>query len=214
MCNYSGSDVVFMAKRIGVFGGSFNPLHIGHLIVAEAAWQEFNLEQVVFVPTGDTPHKNMHHISKIDRFEMVKMAIKENPHFSISSIEIERKGLSYTVDTIKQLHAEWGSEYNIYFIAGTDAIADMPTWKYNEELLDSCHFICASRPSSEERIKQAVAYFGKKGCEKIHFLRTPELEISSTILRKWIASNRSVKYMIPDSVIQYINIHNLYKDEE
>ena len=70
------------------------------------------------------------------------------------------------------------------------------------------------RPSSEERIKQAVAYFGKKGCEKIHFLRTPELEISSTILRKWIASNRSVKYMIPDSVIQYINIHNLYKDEE
>ena len=177
MCNYSGSDVVFMAKRIGVFGGSFNPLHIGHLIVAEAAWQEFNLEQVVFVPTGDTPHKNMHH-------------------------------------TIKQLHAEWGSEYDIYFIAGTDAVADMPTWKYNEELLDSCHFICASRPSSEERIKQAVAYFGKKGCEKIHFLRTPELEISSTILRKWIASNRSVKYMIPDSVIQYINIHNLYKDEE
>ena len=104
MCNYFGSDIVFMAKRIGVFGGSFNPLHIGHLIVAEAAWQEFNLEQVVFVPTGDTPHKNMHHISKIDRFEMVKMAIKENPHFSISSIEIERKGLSYTVDTIKQLH--------------------------------------------------------------------------------------------------------------
>ena len=90
----------------------------------------------------------------------------------------------------------------------------MPTWKYNEELLDSCHFICASRPSSEERINQAVAYFGKKGCEKFHFLRTPELEISSTILRKWIASNRSVKYMIPDSVIQYINIHNLYKDEE
>ena len=90
MCNYSGSDVVFMAKCIGVFGGSFNPLHIGHLIVAEAAWQEFNLEQVVFVPTGDTPHKNMHHISKIDRFEMVKMAIKENPHFSISSIEIEK----------------------------------------------------------------------------------------------------------------------------
>ena len=191
MCNYFGSDIVFMAKRVGVFGGSFNPLHIGHLIVAEAAWQEFNLEQVVFVPTGDTPHKNMHHISKIDR-----------------------KGLSYTVDTIKQLHAEWGSEYDIYFIAGTDAVADMPTWKYNEELLDSCHFICASRPSSEERIKQAVAYFGKKGCEKIHFLRTPELEISSTILRKWIASNRSVKYMIPDSVIQYINIHNLYKDEE
>ena len=183
MCNYFGSDIVFMAKRIGVFGGSFNPLHMGHLIVAEAAWQEFNLEQVVFVPTGDTPHKNMHHISKIDRFEMVKMAIKENPHFSISSIEIERKGLSYTVDTIKQLHAEWGSEYDIYFIAGTDAVADMPTWKYNEELLDSCHFICASRPSSEERINQAVAYFGKKGCEKIHFLRTPELEISSTILR-------------------------------
>ena len=123
MCNYFGSDIVFMAKRIGVFGGSFNPLHIGHLIVAEAAWQEFNLEQVVFVPTGDTPHKNMHHISKIDRFEMVKMAIKENPHFSISSIEIERKGLSYTVDTIKQLHAEWG--VNMIYISSPERMPSL-----------------------------------------------------------------------------------------
>lgn len=123
MCNYFGSDIVFMAKRIGVFGGSFNPLHIGHLIVAEAAWQEFNLEQVVFVPTGDTPHKNMHHISKIDRFEMVKMAIKENPHFSISSIEIERKGLSYTVDTIKQLHAEW--EVNMIYISSPERMPSL-----------------------------------------------------------------------------------------
>lgn len=203
-----------MVKRIGVFGGSFNPLHIGHLIIAEAAWQEFDLEKVLFVPTGDTPHKSMHHITKIDRFEMVKRAIKGNPHFSISSIELERKGLSYTVDTIRQLRKEWGSRYDIYFIAGTDAVADMPTWKYNKELLDSCHFICASRPGSEEKIEQAVSYFGNKGYEKIHFLRTPELEISSTILRKWISLNRSVKYMIPDSVIQYINLRNLYKDEE
>ena len=203
-----------MVKRIGVFGGSFNPLHIGHLIIAEAAWQEFDLEKVLFVPTGDTPHKSMHHITKIDRFEMVKRAIKGNPHFSISSIELERKGLSYTVDTIRQLRKEWGSGYDIYFIAGTDAVADMPTWKYNKELLDSCHFICASRPGSEEKIEQAVSYFGNKGHEKIHFLRTPELEISSTILRKWISLNRSVKYMIPDSVIQYINLRNLYKDEE
>lgn len=203
-----------MSKRIGVFGGSFNPLHIGHLIIAESAWQEFNLEKVIFVPTGDTPNKSMHHINKTDRFEMVKLAITENPNFSISSIEIERKGPSYTVDTIRQLRAEWGDSYSIYFIAGTDAIADMPTWKYNLELLDSCHFICASRPGSEKRIKQAVSYFGRKGIAKIHFLRTPELEISSTILRECISAGRSVKYMIPDSVIQYINIHGLYKDKK
>lgn len=200
-----------MAKRIGVFGGSFNPIHIGHLVIAEAAWQEFALEKVIFVPTGDTPNKSMHHVDKIDRFEMVKAAIEGNPHFVISSIEIDRTGPSYTVDTIGQFKKEWGSEYEIYFIAGTDAVADLPTWKYNQALLKSCHFICASRPGSEEKLQNTVNYFGDLGKERIHFLKTPELEVSSTILRNWLLSGRSVRYIVPEKVIKYIEQHGLYK---
>lgn len=203
-----------MEKRIGIFGGSFNPIHIGHLIIAESAWREFNLEKVIFIPTGDTPHKSMNHIDKTDRFEMVKQAIRGNTHFSISPIEIKRSGPSYTVDTIHEIKQELHRDYQLYFIAGTDAVADLPHWKYNRELLNSCHFICASRPGSLKEMERSVNYFGELGKKKIHFLKTPELEISSTVLREWIKSGHSVKYMIPDSVIQYINEHNLYRGIE
>ncbi len=200
-----------MAERIGIFGGSFNPIHIGHLVIAEAAWQEFHLKKVVFIPTADTPNKAMHHIDKYTRYKMVELAIADNPHFSISPIEIERDGPSYTVDTIRQLKKEAPPDTEFYFIAGTDAVADLPTWKYNRELMETCDFICASRPGDEEKIKQSVRYFGALGLKKIHFLRTPELEISSTILRGLIRSDRSVRYLMPDAVISFIQQNQLYK---
>lgn len=202
---------VSMARRIGVFGGSFNPIHIGHLVIAEAAWQEFALEKVLFIPTADTPNKPMHHIDKCDRYHMVELAVAENPHFQISAIEMEREGPSYTVDTIRLLKQETSADTEFYFIAGTDAIADLPTWKYNRELLESCHFICASRPGDVEKVRQSIRYFGPLGRQKIHFLRTPELEISSTILRGLIRADRSVRYLIPDAVISYLQKKQLYK---
>lgn len=100
--------------------------------------------KVIFIPSADTPHKDMHHIDKFDRYNMVKEAIKDNPRFSISPVERDRSGPSYTVDTIHILKEELGSSYEFYFICGTDALADLPTWKYNRELLSCCHFICAS----------------------------------------------------------------------
>lgn len=200
-----------MAKRLGIFGGSFNPIHIGHLVIAEAAWQEFHLEKVIFIPTADTPNKAMHHIDKHLRYKMVELAIEDNPHFSISPIEMERDGPSYTVDTIRQLKQEEPAGTEFYFIAGTDAVADLPTWKYNRELMETCDFICASRPGDEDKIKQSVRYFGSLGLQKIHFLRTPELEISSTILRGLIRSDRSVRYLMPDKVISFIQNNQLYK---
>lgn len=200
-----------MAWRIGVFGGSFNPIHIGHLVIAEAAWQEFALEKVLFIPTADTPNKPMHHIDKYLRYHMVEIAVKDNPHFEISPIEIERDGPSYTVDTIRLLQRRFPDGTEFYFIAGTDAVAGLPSWKYNRELLESCQFICASRPGDEDRLKQTIRYFGPMGLEKIHFLRTPELEISSTILRGLIRADRSVRYLIPDAVISFIHENQLYK---
>ena len=199
-----------MARRIGVFGGSFNPIHIGHLVIAEAARQEFNLREVLFIPTGDTPNKTMHHTGKYARYRMVELAIADNPHFSISPIEMEREGPSYTVDTIRALRQE-REDTEFYFIAGTDAVADLPTWRYNRELLDICHFICASRPGNEEKLRHTVRYFGETGLRKIHFLRTPELEISSTILRGMIRADRSARYLMPDAVIRYIQENGLYK---
>ena len=97
-----------MVKRIGLFGGSFNPIHIGHLVIAEAAWQEFGLEMVIFIPSGDTPNKDMHHIDKFDRYNMVKEAVKDNPHFALSPVERDRCGPSYTVDTVHILKEERG----------------------------------------------------------------------------------------------------------
>jgi nicotinate-nucleotide adenylyltransferase len=201
-----------MSRRIGIFGGSFNPIHIGHLVIAEAAWQEFSLDKVIFVPTGDTPNKDMHHISKYMRYEMVAKAIEGNSRFAISSIERDRTGPSYTVDTIHMFREQFGKEDQLYFICGTDSIADLPNWKYNVELLKCCEFISASRPGNEEEIIRSVSYFGDLGKEKIHFLRSPELNISSTILRKLIAKNKSVKYLVPDAVIQFIHENDLYKD--
>ena len=205
------SGIIRMVKRIGIFGGSFNPVHIGHLVIAEAAWQEFGLDHVIFIPTGDTPHKNMHHVDKHLRYHMVEIAISGNPHFAISPIERDRKGPSYTVDTIRLLQECHGHDFEFYFICGTDAIADLPTWKYNKELLESCHFICESRPGNEEKIEESIAYFGSLGQKKIHFLRTPELAISSTILRHRIAQKKSVRYFIPDPVISYMKKSHLYE---
>lgn len=200
-----------MVKRIGVFGGSFNPIHIGHLVIAESAWQEFNLEKVIFIPTGDTPNKGMHEINKYDRYSMVNEAIQGNSHFTISPIERDRSGVSYTVDTLHLLCKQYDKEIEFYFICGTDALADLPTWKYNKELLSICHFICASRPGYEEKLKKSVEFFGELGREKIHFLRVPELEISSTILRDLLAQNKSARYFIPDKVIRFIKDHHLYE---
>lgn len=201
-----------MSRRIGIFGGSFNPIHIGHLVIAEAAWQEFSLDKVIFVPSGDTPNKDMHHISKYMRYEMVAKAIEGNSRFAISPIERDRMGPSYTVDTIHMFREQFGKEDQLYFICGTDSIADLPNWKYNVELLKCCEFISASRPGNEKEIIRSVSYFGDLGKEKIHFLRSPELNISSTILRELIAKNKSVKYLVPDAVIQFIQENDLYKD--
>ena len=199
-----------MAERIGVFGGSFNPIHIGHLVIAEAARQEFKLEKVLFIPTGDTPNKTMHHIDKYARCRMVELAVEDNPFFAVSHMELERKGPSYTVDTIRILQEQMKNA-EFYFIAGTDAVADLPAWRYNKELLEACHFICASRPGNEDKLRETVRYFGDLGLSRIHFLRTPELEISSTILRGFIRADRSVRYLMPDAVIRYIHDHQLYK---
>lgn len=200
----------FKKKRIGVYGGTFNPIHLGHLITAEAVREEFNLHQVIFVVAATPPHKSKGVIEAHHRFAMTSLAILNNPYFIISDIEMKREGFSYTIDTIRGLKEIYGEETDFFFIAGTDTIHELPNWKYINELLALCHFVGATRPDGSEVIDSVIDYFGDLGKQKIHRLHTPELEISSTDIRKRLFEGKSVKYMLPRSVIKYIKDHHIY----
>ncbi len=202
---------MFSKQRIGIFGGTFNPIHFGHLITAEAVREEYNLAYIIFVPAASPPHKTKGVISAEHRYAMTALAILSNPYFLISDVELKREGPSYTIDTIKHFRSVYGEETEFYFIAGTDTIHELPTWKYIWELLELCHFVGAARPDGTEMIDSVIEYFGDLGKNKIHRLDTPELEISSTDLRERMESGRSVRYMMPWEVIAYIREHNIYR---
>ena len=200
-------------KRIGIFGGTFNPIHIGHLILAEAVREEYALEKVIFVPAAVPPHKEGEILSAQMRLAMVVLATKDNPYFTVSDVELRREGKSYTVDTVKYFKKKYGDGVDFYFIAGTDTIHDLPTWKHIDELLELCHFIGGTRPDGTEVIDSVIEFFGEVGKEKIHRLKSPELEISSTDIRRRIKEGKSVRYMMLKGVIQYIVEHNIYKEK-
>lgn len=198
--------------RVGVFGGTFNPIHIGHLMIAEFATEAFDLDHTIFVPTGNPPHKQgRHDIESVEhRYAMTQLAIQHNPRFSISDIEVRRQGPSYTVDTIRELKKEYNNLVDFYFICGTDSIQDLPNWKYNHELLEQAHFVGATRPDGSNFIDNIIEYFGDLGREKIHRLEVPQLELSATALRARLREGKSVRYIVPEEVIHYIETEGLY----
>lgn len=199
--------------RIGVFGGTFNPIHMGHLVIADAVRDEYKLDTILFVPAYKPPHKRSGVLDGVHRYAMTELAIADNPHFQICDIEMKREGYSYSVDTIKALKEMYPEGTTFYFIAGTDTIHQLPEWKYIYELLELCEFVGATRPDGTEVIDSVIEYFGALGKAKIHRLQTPELQISSTDLRQRIAEGRTVRYMIPDAVIEYIHTHHIYERE-
>ncbi|MDY3982754.1 MAG: nicotinate-nucleotide adenylyltransferase [Veillonellaceae bacterium] len=200
-----------MGKRIGVFGGTFNPIHIGHLMIAEIATQTFGLDYTLFIPAHVPPHKACDIAPAEARYEMTRLAIADNDKFKISDIELRRDGPSYTVDTIHSLKKLYEAGTAFYFICGTDSIRDLPTWKYNKELLQEVYFIGATRPDGSAVIDDTIAYFGDLGRQKIYRLVVPELEVSGTDLRQRIRQGKTVRYIVPDLVIQYIEAHGLYR---
>lgn len=193
-------------------GGTFDPIHIGHLVTAEAVRMEFGLEKVLFIPAGNPPHKQDSKVTDaVKRYIMTELATCSNPYFYASAIEVERQGLSYTVDTVRALLEQLGQNTEIYFITGADAIAELPTWERIEDLLHICHFVGATRPGIISSLDQVIRHFGPQGRRKIHRLATPELEISSTDIRERIRQNRSIRYIVPESVEQYILKEGLYR---
>lgn len=202
------------ARRLGVMGGTFDPIHYGHLVAAEAAAEEFGLDQVIFVPAGQPPHKQPGAVSEArHRYLMTVLATVPNPRFTVSRVDINRPGPSYTVDTLRELHARFGPGVELYFITGADAMLQILKWKDAEALFSLCHFIAATRPGFRlSRLETVLGPVMEKYRSRIHPLKVPALAISSTDIRQRVRSGRSVRYLLPDAVMHYIEKSGLYRD--
>lgn len=198
--------------NIGLMGGTFDPIHIGHLVSAEEARQQFNLDYVVFVPVGCPPHKNVADITLPEhRYLMITLAVMSNPFFKVSRFEIERPQPSYTLDTVLHYSGEEMGSNNIFFITGADAILEISTWKDYRQLLDLCTFIAVSRPGySLSKLWKTLESECPKSIKNIHLLEIPALSISSTFIRERVALGKTIKYLTPEPVEQYIVKHKLY----
>ena len=192
-------------------GGTFDPIHNGHLILAEHSRVAFGLEKVIFIPTGKPPHKEEENISSMDyRYDMTLLAINQNPYFHLSSIEIEREGTTYTIDTIKSLRTKY-KNFEFYFIIGSDSFFNIHKWKDYEELLSLCKFIIVKRPDTDNlRLEYRVKEFNQKYRDSIYILEAPLIDISSTRTRNRVKRGLSIKYLVPDAVELYIKKNKLY----
>ena len=218
-----------MVKRIGILGGTFNPVHNGHLAAAEEVRDRLNLEQILFIPSYIQPHKQDEIIpSAMQRFEMVRLAILGNMHFKPTDVEIKRGGKSYTIDTIGELQKEY-PDTELFFITGIDSFSEIQTWHRWKELMVLCHFVVISRNGhhfedlhkmdfmmgTEEMLARldrgdlkhaAVPY----GASSICLETIPLFDVSSTDIRRRVRQGASIKYLLPDAVEHYINTNKLY----
>ncbi len=201
-------------KVLGVMGGTFDPIHYGHLVTAEAARRSFGMEQVVFVPAGHPPHKEGKPISAGQhRYLMTVLATVTNPHFEVSRTEVDRPGPSYAVETIREFHRRYGEDTQIYFITGADAILEICTWYDSRKLLGLCQFIAATRPGySLENLDVLQHKLSPELVRSIHLLEVPALAISSSDIRERVRRRGPIKYLLPEAVEHYIAKSRLYLD--
>lgn len=199
--------------KIGILGGTFNPIHTGHLILAENAYTALGLDKVIFMPSGVSYLKDKNEIvSKEHRVNMVSLAIKDNDHFELSTIETEREGNTYTFETLNALKTQ-NTQDELYFIGGADTLLNIENWKYPELIFKNASLVIAPRNFTDSNIYNDKAeYLHKKFNAKIFILDTPNIEISSSMIRKKIANGISVRYYIPDNVIGYINDNKFYRE--
>ncbi len=197
--------------KIGLMGGTFDPIHNGHLVLAEQVRTRFELDKIVFIPSGNPPHKKA--ISaKEDRYEMTVLAINDNEHFEISTIELECEDYTYTIDTVKKLKEE-NKDAEFYFITGADAVIDLPKWKDFKELIRICKFIGSTRPGFEyDALKDSIDMLVKDYGADITITEVPALSISSTDIRRRVKYGMSIRYLLPRSAELYIYKKSLYED--
>ena len=201
--------------RLGILGGTFNPIHNGHLRVAQAACRERRLDQVLFVVAKKPPHKETSGLAPArDRFRMVQLATAPFPYFSASRLEISRPGPSYTIDTIRRILARERKGTEIYFIIGTDTVPELPTWKEVVKLASLVHFLCVTRKGFPlEKMNELDDLFGpEKAIEiKESAIIMKPVQVSSTDIRRRVAEGKPIDRLTPEPVVEYIRAHNLYR---
>jgi len=196
---------------IGVLGGTFDPIHIGHLIIAEEARLRLGLSQVIFVPAGQPWLKEHRNFTPGEhRMEMLRLAIAPNPYFRVSTVDLERSGPSYTVDTLTDLRRELGQEANLYFILGVDAIAQLPTWREPQKIVELCHLVVAKRPGVRDLDLHSLERSIADIASRVIILDNPLIDISSSEIRKRVAEGKSIHGMVPEAVERYIREKGLY----
>ncbi|MDD2981549.1 MAG: nicotinate-nucleotide adenylyltransferase [Hespellia sp.] len=200
--------------KIGVMGGTFDPIHIGHLLLGQFAYEMFDLDEVWFLPNANPPHKDtdIDRNSLSHRIEMVRIAIDGIPHFKLSMHEADGKDHSYTYQTLEEFKAEY-PDNEFYFILGADSLFSIEEWKYFEKIFPNCVILAAMRDDKDvSDMEQQIAYLQEKYQARIQLLAAPLLEISSTTIRNRAARKLSVHYMVPDLVAEYIEENQLYLD--
>ena len=202
---------VVSASRIGVFGGTFDPIHVAHLAVAEDCRAQLALDELLFVPTGHPPHKQGRQISSVvDRVAMVELAIADNPRFSLSRVDVDRPGLSYTVDTLRDLRLERGPDVDFFFIVGGDSLRELGSWRNPDQIFEECQVVAVNRPGYPTDDLTMLERAAPRSRGRVIQLMVPELAIAASDLRRRVATGQSIRYLVPDSVWRYIERQQLY----
>ncbi len=199
-------------KKIGIMGGTFNPIHIGHLILGQTALEQFQLDKVLFMPTKNPPHKRYDHIvDDAIRAEMVLIAIKDNPHFELSTFEMDREGITYTADTLIQLTNQNPDE-EYYFIVGADSLFYIDRWKEPATIFELSKFLAAVRGQTTNKdMLNKIAELNETFHASVELLNSPNIDISSSVIRERVKNGMEIQYYVMPDVARYIQINNLYR---
>ncbi len=198
--------------KIGIMGGTFDPIHIGHLLLGEFAYEDYGLDEIWYLPNGNPPHKQQAEESTLNhRVEMIRQAIRNVPYFKLCLHEAKETEHSYTYQTMRELNTLY-PENNFYFILGADSLFSIETWKYFREIFPTCTILAAMRDDKDAAdMRMQIRYLEEKYGARIRILQAPLLEISSTTLRERASRGQSVSYMVPDAVAEYIKKNRLYQ---
>lgn len=202
-------------ERIGIIGGTFDPVHYAHLAIAEEVYHALKLARILFVPAGQPPHKPEQRITSVEhRVAMLEQAIATNPHFALSLVDVQRTGPSYTVETLRFLRHEWGSRTEFYFVIGGDSLKDLPDWYDPAGILAQATIVALMRPGYTDVTTERELLIARlPGLQqRLIMLEGPLMELSSTELRQRVAKGRPIKYQTPEVVEQYIFRHHLYQE--